>query len=240
MSGFVFNNLLFTRTEKAIIIRRNDRQELPHLAIFFKTASGEIDGHLKDELAAPGSNAYTPLFQFPASEVSKFETEIAPRFEREFRSLYSSLKKATPAWLRRHGYVLALSNTDALTSRILDCAPRLRGKHRVDLEKMRSLFLEDPSHVTLVDPAALHSNELKNHREPIFAARSHGKDRLLGLVYGPTRYGQRVWLISNPLTMAMPNILAKTVPPDIRQKAKEVWHKVHDALQLAQLGIARD
>ena len=240
MIGFVFNSLLFTRTEKAVIIRRTDRPELPHLAIFFKTASGEIDGHLKDELAVPGTNAYTPLFKFPASELGNFETEVAPRLEREFRNLYSSLKKATPAWLRRHGYVLALSNTDVLTSRILDFAPKLRGKHRVDLEKMKRLFLENPSHITLFDPSALHSDELKNHSEPVFAARSRGKDRMLGLVYGPSRYGKRVWLISNPLTMAMPHILANVVPPDIRQKAKEVWYRVHDALQLAQLGIVRD
>jgi len=240
LSGFVFNNLIFTRTEKAVIIRRNDRPELPHLAIFFRTASGEIDGHLKDELAVPGTNAYTPLFRFPASELSNFETEVAPKLEREFRNLFSNLKKATPAWLRRHGYVLALFKTDALTSGVLDFAPKFRGKYRVDLERMKRLFSEDPSHVTLVDPSALHSDELKNLSEPIFAARSFGKDRMLGLVYGPSRYGQPVWLISNPLTMAMPNILAQTVPPEIRHKTKGIWYKVHDALQLAQLGIARD
>jgi hypothetical protein len=240
MSGFVFNNLLFTTTERAVIIRRNDREELPHLSIFFKTASGEMDGHLKNELPAPGTEVYTPLFRFPAAKLGNFATEFARTFEPEFRNLYSTLKRATPAWLRRNGYVLAFSKTDALSSRISDFAPKLRGKHRVDLEKLKELFSGEASQVTLLDPSALKSNELKNHNSPIFAVRRRGKNRSLGLVYAPSRYGERVWLITNPFGALMPNILAKLLPPHITQKGKDVWHQIYEALQLAELGIARD
>jgi hypothetical protein len=226
--------------KRAVIIRRTDRQELPHLSIFFKTASGEIDGHLKNELAAPGTDPYTPLFSFRADELSNLATEVAPRFEREFRKLYSAFKKATPAGLRRNGDVLAFSKTDALSSRILDFAPKLRGKHRLDLEKLKELFFEDRSQVTLLDPSALKSNELKNHRTPIFAVRPRGKKRTLGLVYAPSRYGERVWLITNPTATVMSNILAKSLPLNITQRGKDVWYRVHDALRLAELGIARD
>src|SRR5260370_17209375 len=102
MSGFVVNNLLFTKTEKAIIIRRTDRQELPHLSIFFATSSGEIDGHLKYELAPAGTDPYTPLFKFPATELSKLEANGSRVFDRELQNTFSTLKKATPPSLPPH------------------------------------------------------------------------------------------------------------------------------------------
>lgn len=238
MSGFVFNNVLFTKTEESIIIRRIDRRELPHLAVFFKTASGDVDGHLKDELAAPGTDPYTPLFRIPAAKLSEFETNIAAKFEQEFRKVFWSLRKATPAWLRRSNYVIAVIDDDAIRSRIPDFAPKLRGKHRFDPEKMKRIFSEDPSHITLFDPSALHADELKKHSKPIFAVRSQRHNRMLSLVYAPSRYGTRVWLISNPID-TMSQILTNVLPTETKQKAMDVWLKVHEALQLGELGIAR-
>ncbi len=239
-AGIVINNLLFTKTEKAVIIRRIDREELPHLAIFFKTASGDIDGHLKDELAPIGADPYTPLFRIPAERFHKFETEGGPQFAQEFLKLYSKVRKARPGWLKRNGYVLGLTDSVTLQSAILDASPKYKGKHRVDLEKLKALLAEDPSRVTLLDPSALHSTELKSYRDPILAVRGSGKNRIIGLCYAPWKNGKPAWLISNSFVKEMPRALEKIIGPQTKEKARQVWYKVHDALQLAELGIVRD
>jgi hypothetical protein len=236
--GIVFNKLLLTITSRGIFIRRTDRRELPHLMILFKTASGEIDAHLKDELAAPGIDPYTSLFRFPVERLIELKAELVPPLAEELLKLYLSVRTIRPSWLRAKGYVLAISDSEEMTARFLNTAPKIGGRRRVDTKKLKAVF-EDVSQITLLDPLALHSDELRDRHEPVTAVRNFGRNRTLGLIYAPLLNGHRAWLLVNPLVEALPTLIAETVPSQLRQSAQDVWYKIHDALKLDEVGISR-
>jgi hypothetical protein len=214
------------------------RPELPHLTILFKTTSGEIDGHLKDEMADPGVYPYTPLFRIPTARLNDFEVQFAPNFSDAMLRLFKNARKVRPGWLKRNGYVLAISHSDELKARFLEAAPKIRGRRRVDLSKLKAAF-EDASQVSLLDPSALQSLELKNHVEPILAVRGFGKNRMLGLIYAPRIKRSRAWLVINPLLKAMPKVFLDVIPVDMQKNARDIWFKIHDALRLDEIGIRR-
>lgn len=239
--GFEFNNLVFTATEKAVIIRRSDRKELPHLAIFFKTASGEIDGHLKDECAPPNTYPYTPLFQLPKGTLDRFLESSAPRFQAEFLRLLLNLGTVRPRSLANRGYVLGLIHDEPFESAVWETAPRKRGKYRVDIDAVKSLFENiDPSMISLLPPSRLHSDELKNWPKPIFAVRASGRDKLIALKYVRFDDSNYSWIRVDSIASELPRIIEKIVPPEIKKKTKDCWHRIHDAMQLHELGIVRD
>jgi hypothetical protein len=241
VAGIVFNKLLFTVTARLIVIRRIDRKELPHLTISFKNDSGEIDGHLKDELAPPGIDPYTPLFRLSNEDLDQFEKKLSSHFEGEFLHFFSRVKRIRPGWLKRKGYLIGLVDDEGIKSAMYDAAPKFRGKRRVDVERLKKLFTDvEPSKVTLQYPSVLHSGELRIVGSHMLAVRAWGKERMIGLMYAPWKTGNRTWVTLNPFVKAMPRLFQESLSPELKLIMKSVWNKVHSALQLHELGIDRD
>jgi hypothetical protein len=142
-AAFEFNNLIFARTEKAVIIRRSDREDLPHLAIFFETSSGEIDGHLKDEFAPANSDPYTPLFRFPKDVLDSFLEGSVSSFQVEVLGLFSNLERVRPRSLAYRGYTIGLIHDEPFESAIWETAPKKRVV--VHFEIHRSLMTDRPA-----------------------------------------------------------------------------------------------
>jgi hypothetical protein len=227
-------------TERLVVIRRIDKYELPHLTISFQNASDEIDLHLKNENPASPEQQYKPLVRVSKARVGQFLEMLSPRFEEECRLLFSKVERVRPRWLISRGYVIGLIHTKNFQSEILRTAPKHRGKYRVNTEALKRLFRDiDQSAISLLDPSVLHSDELKNWREPILAARAWGKDKLIALRYAPLKGSFHQWIRIDPIANELPRIFQRLVPPEISKEVTDVWHKVHDALQLDELDISR-
>lgn len=240
MPGIVIDKLLFTMTSRLIVVRRTDRKELPHLTISLKNASGEIDLHLKDESAPVGTDPYTPLLRLSKEELSEFEHQFSSNCTREFPKLYSIARRMRPGWLARKGYFVGLIDNEGVRADLYESAPRIRGKRRVDGEKLKRLFTDvDSSKISLYHPSALHSDEFRSLKDPVFAVRASGHHRMIALFYGPWKTGNRTWILLNPLVAAAQDVFSRSLPTSIKYTMKSVWDKVYDALQLNELGIER-
>jgi len=241
MSGIVISNLLFTSTERLVVIRRIDRHELPHLTISFQNTSDEIDLHLKNESPTSRQELYEPLARVSKARIEHFLEGLSPRFEEEFRCLFSKVERVGPTWLIDRGYVIGLIHNQPFQSAILKTAPKRRGRYRVSTEALKRLFMNvDPSMISLLDPFVLHSDELKSWGEPIFAARPWGKDKLIALRYAPLKGSFHSWIRIDSIANELPITFQSLVPAAIKKDVADIWHKIHDALQLHELDIARE
>src|SRR5260370_21076238 len=237
---FVIANLQFSTTKRLVVIRRVDRKDLPHLTISFQNSSCEIDLHLNYENARSSDERYVPLTRFSWGSVEQSLEGFLLRFETEFRRLFLKVPTVTSVWLIRRGYVIALMHGDNIQSAILATAPKLRGKHRIDADAVKKLFENvDPSLITLLDPSALSSTEVQNHPS-VFAARARGRNRLISLRYVPMSNGVNAWARIDPIADEMARFVVDAFPAEITEAAKDVWRKIYDAMQLAEVGLARN
>ena len=120
-------------------------------------------------------------------------------------------------------------------------APKERGKHRVDLEKMKQLFENvDPSHITLLEPSVLHTLELQNYQGLFFAVSLRGKRRMIPLRYIGWRTRKPTWVGLDGFATEFPLLMEAMIPQELKEQVKVVWYRIYDALRLSELGFARD
>jgi hypothetical protein len=241
--GIVFGDLLFTATNRLIIIRRMSRPDTPHLCVLFETKSGEIDLHLKYESARNDkTSTYEPLIKFSKSGAEQFIEHRVQALKAElFDFLSRSGRRTRPGWLTKHGYLIALIDEAAFKSSMYAAAPKKRGKHRVNLEKLGRLFANvDPSLITLLEPSVLHTLEMQNYRGNFFAVSSRGKRRLIPLRYIPWGSTTPAWIGLDGLAKEFPLLMNVMVPAELREQAKIIWYRIYDALRLDEVGLTRD
>jgi hypothetical protein len=111
----------------------------------------------------------------------------------------------------------------------------------VNPEALKRLLKDpDQSMISLLDPSVLHSDELKNWHEPIFAARAKGKDKLITLRYAPLQGSFHQWIRVDSIANELPSTFLRLISSEINKEIRDVWYRIHDALQLDELDISRE
>ncbi len=244
--AFVIGNLMFTETERLFVIRRRDRKDIPHLTISFENASGEIDLHFKHESPQnDASSTYTPIIRFPKAALVKFLANYFSliKWQEILGTLFSNMKKVRPGWLERKGYIIALGQAEMIESILSPnvIAPKRRGKHRVDVQKLKD-FLNEPdlSEISFYYPSVLHILAAQGYNKQVAAIRVKGKRRVILLQYIPWRNGKGAWLTLDRVPTNIQEVFSNNIPSTIKDQVKDIWYRIFDTMMLNEIGLKRD
>jgi hypothetical protein len=243
-AGIVFANLLFTITERVIVIRRIDRKDTPHLTLSFNNASNEIDLHFKYESARNDpSSIHTPLLRITKAAVESYLANLVSDFEREFVGIISrNIKFVRPGWLGRKGYLIAWQDSGEIEKQIIESAPKIRRKHRVDIDKLKKVFNEpDISKINFAYSSELHKLSTSKNKIQVFAIHSRGKRPTLFLSYIRRSNDKYSWFtVHNKLKSDGEHFFDSHISQDMKLQAKSLWEKIYSALRLDEIGFIRD
>jgi hypothetical protein len=197
------SSLTLSRTERKLLIARNDRGDLPHLTVSWGNLSHEIDIHLTSELPG-GGRAHESVAKIPEQSLMALLTEFAPVFVQALLGSLDSLQRVRPGRLGRRGYLVLKTNAEAekeWIGRLAPPRPKRPGKKRrrrsysinedfaTDLQAHADLMISNWHH-----PKVLHDWAVNGQREPIWAVCTKRRRRghtmvLMSLPLGAGRVG---------------------------------------------------
>jgi hypothetical protein len=233
MSALVFQNLAFDLGPRKLVIFRVDRQDLPHLTVSWDNPSGEVDIHLTQ----PGATSATdrdPIAKFPQSHLPTFAESFG-------RDLLEIVKTSTlqvvwqikPSWLAKRQFSLFATTGESIEQWIHRCAPKIRGKHRLDADALKKM----PEHARY-SPTPRRFAQLAQ-QGMIYAVCKKGPDRGRVLILVPV-----VWLQGPASWIAADYYDVQTCAQAILRLLKDRWRRtasteakrVYDALHLREIG----
>jgi len=195
---FIVGPLSVTFSASKFILMRADRRDLPRLTISWDNRSGEVDIHLTQEnrgLDRSVTKSHEPVFKFRQAALAEAAPAMTAFIERQFaRPLLVSYRRFRPGWLARKGYVLFLPPEEALSAHFRSILPKVRGKYRVQGERItnrqRSTWMLDhlysPRELNVID-----HEKLNGPVQLIPSRRRGGGLLMLGYMRGPD--GRHGW-----------------------------------------------
>src|ERR1700751_418919 len=106
MPGIVIQSLAFSLQERTLVVRRIDREDLPHLTVSWNNPSGEIDVHLTP-VHPKDDNDRELLAKIPETELRTYLESLGKRLVGLGRSsLLQIVWSVGPSWLARNNYSL--------------------------------------------------------------------------------------------------------------------------------------
>jgi len=135
--------LAFSVSDRKLVISRKRGPRTVHLTVAYRTASGQVDFHLKHEPPAPGEEAYVPLAKIAPEHLASFGEFLNWTWAPLVREVTDHWKPVRPGWLSRCGYAVLLVEREKSLERFRAFVPsKRRGKHDLTFEP-----LKDPKYV---------------------------------------------------------------------------------------------
>lgn len=233
MAGIVLQSLMFSLQQRTLVIRRQDREDLPHLTISWNNLSGEIDVHLTPRRPA-GDDDRESIAKVREADVRAYFESIGKELvELAKCSLLRILWGVRPSWLAKNYYYLVGPKKESIEKWLRRAAPKLRGRYRLDASILRKV----PEHV-LYYPSARRFAEFGQQGQ-IYAVRRKGHDKghvliLTNLIWPE---GSATWIAIDygdmqKFTGDIKRLFARYLDSLISDKKK----RIYEALHLKEIG----
>ncbi len=237
--------LSLNTTERLVVIKRSDRKDTPHLTLSFQNVSGEIDCHLKYESPLnDAASTYKSLFAISKENVESTLQNFLVSAEQAFlQSIFGNVRKVRPGWLGRHGYVIAISDEEVVKRGFIDAAPKLRGKYRVDFDKLKLFLTVDHiSNISIFNPSILHHLAAINYDGQIIAMRLRKRQKHFMVGLKCIQWEDRkIWVMADSKIVHKVQIMFDNlIPSNFRVQVKNIWYTIFDELRLAEIGFTKD
>jgi hypothetical protein len=124
MPGIVIQSLAFSLQERTLVVRRIDRDDLPHLTVSWNNPSGEIDVHLTP-LYPKDDNDRESIAKVPEMELPAYLVSLSKRFLGLVRSsLLQIIWSVGPSWLLRNNYFLIGTSGESIEQWLRKVVPK--------------------------------------------------------------------------------------------------------------------
>jgi hypothetical protein len=118
---------------------RADRKDLPHLTLSWNNRSGEVDIHLTFSLGTGGTGRES-IARFPQAELKRLAESLGSELLGIVAtSTFEVVWSVSPSWLMKRNFRLLGPKAESVVQWLHQSAPKIRGKHRLDSEKLRNI-----------------------------------------------------------------------------------------------------
>jgi hypothetical protein len=131
---------------------------------------------------------------------------------------------------------------EVLKKEFIKAAPKLRGKYRVDEQKLKMLLEGfDLSKVNFCYPSEMNNLALANFNGQAFAirARRGKKARRIPLHYVQLGMGRKWITFDKKAVPELTAMVQASIPESHREVARKIWNEIFDALRLDEIGFER-
>jgi hypothetical protein len=233
MPGIVIQSLAFSLQERTLVVRRIDREDLPHLTVSWNNPSGEIDVHLTP-LHPKDDSDRESIAKIPETELSAYLQSLSKRFLRVARtSLLQIIWSVGASWLARNNYFLIGTTGESIEHWLRRVVPKQRGKYRFDV----GVFKKNPEMI-LHHPSARRFSELGAQGQ-IFAICRKGQEKGRLLILMPLSWpeGPLTWVAYDyrdvrRLVKAAKELLNR----DVGKLAPTQMNRIQQVLRLKEVG----
>jgi len=236
LAAIVVCNLALDVGPRKLVVFRVDRKDLPHLTFSWGNPSGEVDVHLTPVSPKVGNDRESILKMQESELKVRFGDLLKQVWEHARKSRVQMIWGVQPKWLAEHGYVLLGPKDEPVIAWLQGALPKKRGKYRLD----ETRFKQFPK-VARYRPTARRF-ELLGQQGQIYAWCRKGPDRGRALALQALHCG-----FTSPTWLALDFAdISRLYRPFIgllrkwfANLAPGARDKIHDALQLRELGFQR-
>lgn len=233
MPGIVIQSLAFSLQQRTLVVRRTDREDVPHLTISWNNASGEIDVHLTP-LHPKDDNDRESIARIREADLPA-QLELAGKqfMELARRSVLQIIWSVGPGWLARNNYLLIGPKGESIEQWLRRAAPKQRGKYRFDVGAFKKI-----PQMILYHPSAHRFSELGAQGQ-VFAICHKGQEKGRVLVLTPLSWpdGFLTWVAYDYRDMRkLVNAAKELLTQHINRLASVQIKRIYDALRLKEVG----